>query len=153
MKKTEKDVVDEIKEEKPTIKKRTKKENDIEVIKNKTEVEAKKKSKNNEEKVEEKVQENKDINPKESSEDSEKDKLLKIVNNAKAKGKITSFKEYNAVHIHRKMLKRMLSPIFGRELQIRLQKITLFRMCSCAFFACWICLIGFPMNMVLLRMN
>lgn len=89
MKKTEKDVVDEIKEEKPTIKKKTKKENDIEVIKNKTEVEAKKKSKNNEEKVEEKVQENKDINPKESSEDSEKDKLLKIVNNAKAKGKIT----------------------------------------------------------------
>ncbi len=89
MKKTEKDVVDEIKEEKPTIKKKTKKENNIEVIKNKTEVEAKKKSKNNEEKVEEKVQENKDINPKESSEDSEKDKLLKIVNNAKAKGKIT----------------------------------------------------------------
>lgn len=32
-------------------------------------------------------------------------------------------------------------------------KNTLFRMCTCAFFACWICLIGFPMNMVLLRMN
>lgn len=32
MKKTEKDVVDEIKEEKPTIKKKTKKENDIEEV-------------------------------------------------------------------------------------------------------------------------
>ncbi len=92
MKKTEKDVVEEvIDEEKPTRKKKAKNE----------EVEEKKSSKKKEEKLKEtnnkkdkkeetkKDKASKENDKKSGEEDTEKEKLLKIVNAAKEKGKIT----------------------------------------------------------------
>ena len=102
MKKTENDIIEEIEEKEPTTKKKTsknKKENEgqLEIAgvtettgENKeesTKKEARKKTK----KEEISEEESKTESPKEenSQNESEKDKILKIVNTAKAKGKIT----------------------------------------------------------------
>ena len=105
MKKTEKDIIEENEEKKPTTKKKTTKkaekeenvenieivekkatkktENDEEVVEKTKRI---RKTKNVEEKAEEPVVEEK---KEEAKPDSEKDKISKIVSNAKAKGKIT----------------------------------------------------------------
>ena len=114
MKKTDKEIIEENEEKKPTIKKKaTKKTEEVETVEVKKERKPRKSKKENEEQleiaevaaVEEKNEkgsskktknaetveelEVKEENKKENSSDSEKDQIQKIVSNAKAKGKIT----------------------------------------------------------------
>ncbi len=95
MKKTEKDVVEEvIDEEKPTRKKKAKKEEVVEETKATKKKEEKsketdKKKDTESSKKEDTKKANKESDKKSGEEDTEKEKLLKIVNAAKEKGKIT----------------------------------------------------------------
>ena len=93
MKKTEKDVVDEIKkEEKPTRKRKAKKEDVVEEVNTsiaEKEVKTKKTKKDKQENESITSNPNEENNKFENSEETEKDKLAKIVSTAKAKGKIT----------------------------------------------------------------
>lgn len=93
MKKTEKEVIEEIiDEEKPTGKKKAKKEEVVENKKNSKKKEEKVKEADNKKeksKKEDTKKDSKESNKKSGEEDNEKEKLLKIVNAAKEKGKIT----------------------------------------------------------------
>ena len=88
MKKTDKDIIEEIEEKKPTTKKKATKKNEeqleiTEVVEENTIKTTSKKAKEVEK------QEVKEESKKETPADSEKEQIQKIVSNAKAKGKIT----------------------------------------------------------------